>query len=114
MFLRFPPGSARRFAALLLLLGAMFGASVDAIACEPTSELTTVEAASVNQDGQKQPPGSEQHGDCVHGHCHHGAQQVRPLALEVKLPAAPVKHALPGEHGLASATLDSLKRPPRA
>ena len=67
MFLRLPLGSARRFAALLLLLGVMLGGAVDAIACEPASEITAINAADAEPLGQKQLPDDERHGDCVHG-----------------------------------------------
>ena len=114
MFLRLPLGSARRFAALLLLLGVMLGGAVDAIACEPASEITAINAADAEPLGQKQLPDDERHGDCIHGHCHHGGQLVAALDNSSELLIASAEHQPVGESRLASITLDSPKRPPRA
>ena len=114
MFLRLPLGSARRFAALLLLLGVMLGGAVDAIACEPSNEITAVAAEAVEQGNHEQVPDDERHGDCVHGHCHHGAQQVTGAAFHADMLPRRAEHQPLDEQRLASITLDSLQRPPRA
>ena len=114
MFLRLPLGSARRFAALLLLMGIMLGGGVDAIACEPSTEMAEISAAEAKQGDHQQPRGNERHGDCVHGHCHHGVSYVQAVAGAAGFLIAPVEHRQSGEPRLASITSNSLKRPPRA
>ncbi|HEY6815614.1 MAG TPA: hypothetical protein VI168_08760 [Croceibacterium sp.] len=114
MVLRLRLGSARRFAALLLLLGVMLGGAVDAIACEPTAEIAAVEAASADPGSHEQLPDDDRHGACVHGHCHHGAQQVPQIAAAEDLPIVADQPVPSREHRLASITPDLLKRPPRA
>jgi len=113
MFLRLPLRSARRFAAVFLLLGVMLGGAVDAIACEPTTEMT-VAAASSDPGGHEQVPDSDRHGACVHGHCHHGTQQVPQMVTAELLPIAVTLPVPSGEPRLTSITPGSLKRPPRA
>jgi len=114
MVLRLHLGSVRRFAALLLLIGVMLGGAVDAIACEPTGEMTAVAAASVDTHGHEQGPDNDRHGACIHGHCHHGAQQVPQIAAAEDLPLVVDEPVPSGEHRLTSIIPDSLKRPPRA
>jgi hypothetical protein len=101
-------------AALLLLLGVMVGGTVDAVACEPTAEITAVAAAPADTGAPEQLPDDDRHGACVHGHCHHGAQQVPPVAAAEDLAIVADRPAPPGEPRLTSITPDSLKRPPRA
>lgn len=114
MLFGLPLRSVRRVAAILLLFGAMFAGSVDAVACEPATEMASIEAGAVDRDGHDQSPDNDRHGACVHGHCHHGAQNVPPLASQMESPLVLVMHELAGERRLASITPDSLKRPPRA
>jgi hypothetical protein len=114
MFLRLPLGSARRFAALLLLAGVMLGGAVDAIACEPTTEITAIAASSADHGNQEQLPDNDRHGVCVHGHCHHGAQQVPQIAIAEDLHVIATLPVPSGEQRLTSITPSSLKRPPRA
>ncbi len=114
MSLRLRLGSARRFAALFLLVGIMLGGAVDAIACEPTTEMSAVAEASAHPDSHEQLPDNEKHGACVHGHCHHGAQQVPQIATAEDLPTLTVEPVASGVRDLTSITPDSPKRPPRA
>ena len=114
MFFRLPLGSARRFAALVLLLGVMLGGAVDAIACEPTTEMTAVAAHAADTDSGEQVPDTDRHGACVHGHCHHGAQQVPQVATAEELPLVAAPPVPSGERRLTSISPSSLKRPPRA
>lgn len=114
MLFGLPLRSVRRFAAILLLFGAMFAGSVDAVACDPATEMASIEAGVVDQDGHGQIPDNDQHGACMHGHCHHGAQHVPPLASQMESPLVLTVHELAGERRLGSITPDSLKRPPRA
>lgn len=114
MFLRLRLGSARRFAALFLLLGVMLGGAVDAIACEPTTEMTAVAEAAAHPGDHEQLPDNERHGACVHGHCHHGAQQVPQIATAEPLPPLVVEPVPLGVRALTSTIPDTLKRPPRA
>lgn len=113
MTLRLRLGSARRFAALFLLLGVMLGGGVDAIACDPMTEMV-VAAASADPSGHEQAPDGDKHGACLHGHCHHSAQQVPQMAAAEELPLVATQHVPSGAHRLTSIVPDSLKRPPRA
>lgn len=115
MAFRLRLGSARRFAALFLLLGVMLGGAVDAVACEPRTEIAVVVAADSADTGNHQPlPDNDRHGACIHGHCHHGAQQVPQIAVAEDLPVVADLPEPSGEHRLISITPSSLKRPPRA
>ena len=114
MLLRLRLGNVPHIAALLLLLGIVLGGAVDAVACEPISEIAAVTAVAAEPGSPEQVPGAERHGDCIHGHCHHGTQQVPALAFQVVPPMVSVEHVAPGESGLASLSPGSLKRPPRA
>ena len=114
MFMRLPLRSARRFAALLLLLGVMLGGTVDAVACEPVSEIAAATTAGYVPGDQHQLPGDNQHGDCVHGHCHHGVPTIPPLAEQSDLLRVRAEHTLSSTATLVSIPPDSLKRPPRA
>lgn len=104
-------------AVLLLLVGMLLGGTVDAIACEPATEVAayvTSITVSKSQSSDHKTPQSDHDGVCVHGHCHHGVSHVQPLATLIDLPAYNADHPLLLEHRLASIIPDALKRPPRA
>src|SRR5690606_29999513 len=61
-----PLGSARRLAALLLLLGVMLGGGFDAIVCEPSTEIAVAAVDSADHDSHQQGPDSDRHGGCIH------------------------------------------------
>ena len=106
--------------ALLLVVAALLGGSVDAIACEPVAEaaISATEAMPPNADvthgDEQQVPEDERHGACIHGHCHHGVANVHSVAPPADRLIARVDHRPTGEHRLASITPVSPRRPPRA
>lgn len=53
-----PLGSAQRLAALLLLFGVMLGGGLDAIVCEPSTEIAVAAVYSANHDSHEQGPDS--------------------------------------------------------
>jgi len=114
MFFRLPLGSARRFAALLLLLGIVFGGSVDAAACESADEIAEITALVSDHSGEQQLPDHSRHGACTHGHCHHGAQHVPPIIFQTDPLLAHAEYTPSGERRLGSIIPACLKRPPRA
>jgi len=114
MFSRLPLDSARRLAALLLLLGVMLGGTVDAVACEPTTEVTVLVIAVDDQDGDHQQPGGVHDSECIHGHCHHVVPIIQPTAVIGDVLGDLSNHPMPGDRRLASIDPNTLRRPPRA
>ncbi|WP_156457696.1 hypothetical protein [Altererythrobacter sp. Root672] len=114
MFRLLSHGSARRFAALLLLLGVMLGGTVDVVACEPTTEISVLAVAGADEPSDHQIPGADHDGVCIHGHCHHGVPYIQQLTALTEVAAYHGDHPLPLDRILTSIDPDTLKRPPRA
>ncbi|MBT2135737.1 hypothetical protein KK137_15470 [Croceibacterium sp. LX-88] len=98
----------------MLLLGVMLGGTVDAVACEPTTEASAVVAAAAEESGDHQLPGGDHDGVCIHGHCHHGVPYIQSMTALSDLPVYHGEHPRPHDRILTSIVPDRLKRPPRA
>lgn len=92
----------------------MLGGAVDAIACEPTTEMTVVAASADHGSDQRLPDNDGHGGACVHGHCHHGTQQVPQMVTVEDLPIVAALPSPSGGRRLTPITPEALKRPPRA
>ena len=111
------PSSLKRmrpFAALLLLLGAILGGTIDAAACEPVTETFVAVGAVESQPDTEKLPSGDRDGVCIHGHCHHGISHIETIALVGEEYAYHVDHPPWRDQSLASIVPDNLMRPPRA
>ena len=114
VLLRLSLARMRHLVAVLLLFGAFFAGSVDAVACEPLFEEALHTTADADESGgDKSAPDIEKHGLCAHGHCHHGVQFAQfDAAPDTAWPEATAFRAT-SSGPLMSIDPNSLKRPPR-
>lgn len=105
-------------ACLLALLVVAPTVSTATCLCEGDTPIVSVETRAAVQTVQSDQQDHRvpcEAACCVSGHCHHGGAMLDAPVAAVPAPA-PVasEHVMTSAHALASRTLSSLDRPPRA